>query len=236
MKKRNLLIIFVFIFVISICLVLNNKKDMKFDTNNDNANDDVVIDINQYAYVEYLYDLNDKNVLTDLFDYIAIIKIKSVDGVDNYDYVSNDYVSPYTYGKAEVLKVIKGNISNKEISYNRLGGKISFTKYIEGEEYKPVDFKRIYNISNIDDSKIIINATYSKDIDIEPGKIYLAFLEYKEGVNRENEYWIGGMEYGLRELSDSNISINNIDTIKVRNNTTKKYESINEVINLDIKK
>ncbi len=190
------------------------------------------------SYLDWAYDLTDSKVLTDSFEYIALIKIDSIDGVDNYDTVINQYVLPYTYGKATVLKVLKGNINQEQIDFRRLGGKISFEKWLEGDDApeKIIKIKEESGLKNIKNENIIVNSTMSDDIDVEKGKIYLAFLEYDSSLNKENEYWIGGMQYGLREVQQSNISLssnNSIGNLKVKDNTTGNWTNLRDVVIID---
>ena len=56
-------------------------------------------------------------------------------------------------------------------------------------------------------------------------------------INKENEYFIDGLQYGLREVQQSNISTystNDISNLKVKNNVTGEWEKLSSVINLDI--
>lgn len=237
--------IIVFSIATSILAISFNRNHVH---NNKNNNDYLQKDNNAYVidkdektilsftpYLDLAYDLTDSKVLTDAFEYIALIKIDSIDGVDNYDTVINQYVLPYTYGKATVLKVLKGNINQKQINFRRLGGKISFEKWLEGDDApeKIMKIKEEKGLKNVKNENIIVNTTMSDDIDIEKGKIYLAFLEYDPSLNKGNEYWIGGVQYGLREVQQSNISLssnNNIGNLKVKDNTTGNWVNLKDVV------
>lgn len=189
----------------------NYNKESKINENNKNEKSILNITTN----LEFAYDLTDSKILTDAFEYIALIKIDSIDGVDNYGTVINQYVLPYTYSKATVLKVLKGNINQEKIGFRRLGGKISFEKWLEGDDVpeKIIKIREEYGLKNVKNEDIIVNSTMGDDIEVEKGKIYLAFLEYDTSLNKENEYQIGGVQYGLREVKQSNILLNPNDNI-----------------------
>ncbi len=74
----------------------------------------------------------------------------------------------------------------------------------------------------------------NKDIDIEKDKIYLMYMTYSDDYKR---YEIEFMEYGLREvLTDNDNSLtdtfnSNLNkSIKVKNNQTGDYETLDSVI------
>lgn len=200
---------------------------------NSEQNDKVILEFK--SNLDLAYDLTNKKVINNTFDYIALIKIDKIDGVDNYDSVINQYVSPYTYGSATVLNAIKGNIGKSNISFRRLGGQISFKKWLEGDEApdKILRIREESGLANVPVENIIVDYKNSSDINVEEGKIYLAFLEYNQKLNKENEYWIGGLQYGLREVQGANATsdkIDNVTDLKVKNNNTGKWENITDVV------
>ena len=196
-----------------------------------NKQDDEYI-LNFESNLDLAYDLSNKKEINNAFEYIALIKIDKIDGVDNYDSITKQYVSPYTYGKATILKVIKGEIPKSNISFRRLGGKISFEKMLEGDEApeKLLRIREESGLANVPTKKIFVDSKISGDIDIEEGKVYLAFLEYNKEYNKENEYWIGGLQYGLREVDMTNKNvINDVNNIKIKNNENGKWEKLSTI-------
>lgn len=213
-----------------------NNESIINDNNRYEINNEEKSILNITTNLELAHDLTDSKVLTDTFMYIALIKIDSIDGVDNYDPIINQYVLPYTYGKSTVLKVLKGNINQKQIGFRRLGGKICFEKWLEGEDAskKIMKIKEESGLKNIKNDNIIVNSTIADDIEVEKEKIYLAFLEYDTSLNKENEYWIGGVQYGLREVQQSNTLLNrndNIGNLIVKDNTTGNWITLSDVVN-----
>lgn len=113
--------------------------------------------------------------------------------------------------------------------------KIPFEKWLEGEDTpeKIMKIKEEYGLKNIKNDNIIVNSTIANDIEVEKEKIYLAFLEYDTSLNKENEYWIGGVQYVLREVQQSNILLNtndNIGNLMVKDNTTGNWMKLSEVL------
>lgn len=243
--KKGIIVFSIAASILVITFISNNvhsRKNLNDDLKNDNyvyeTDKDGKTILSFTTYLDLAYDLTDSKVLTDAFEYIALIKIDSIDGVDNYDTVINQYVHPYTYGKATVLKVLKGNINQEKIGFRRLGGKISFEKWLEGDDApeKIIKIREEYGLKNVKNEDIIVNSTMGDDIEVEKGKIYLAFLEYDTSLNKENEYWIGGVQYGLREVQQSDVSSNsngNVGNLKVKDNTTGNWINLSDVVNFN---
>ena len=199
--------------------VLNNKETTEKKVFNVNWKADLSVD------------LSSSSVITDAFDYISLVRIDSIDGVSNYNSLTGKYVNPYTYGKATILKNIKGNISNNQITYRRLGGVMSFDDWLKGDPSpeKIMKIREESDLKNISTNNIMVSSKVDGDIDIEVGKTYVVFLMRDDKINKENEYFIDGLQYGLREVQQSNIS-----NLKVKNNVTGEWEKLSSVINLDI--
>lgn len=169
------------------------------------------------------------NNLVNESDIIAIVKIKSSEGM-NYNPVREEYVPVYTTGFMEIKEIIS-NISdralleNEVIEYVRLGGKITYSKYLEGLS----DSERTKLQQNMSDefqktteqlANKLVRDRYINDIDIENEKEYLVFLKYTKDYKKYN---ILGFEYGLREYDESNMMI--------KNNITKEFENIGQTVN-----
>ena len=157
-------------------------------------------------YSDMLYDFSDAQVLSELSDYIAIIRVDSVDGVTNINRKLNKpVIMPFTYGSASVLQVIKGSVPD-EVSYIRSGGMMTYDKWVEGQNNpdKLKALKADSDLADIPPEDILVDCNMENDINIEVGKIYLAFMCRNDSSNFENEYVIQGFQYGLRELQAPN--------------------------------
>ena len=75
--------------------------------------------------------ISDMNVVNDLYDYIALVNISSIDKVSNINETTGTPSMVYSKGKAQVLSVLKGNMDNT-ITFERTGGKMPWTEWIKG--------------------------------------------------------------------------------------------------------
>lgn len=162
---------------------------------------------------------------------IALITILSIDGGDNFSEQTNEYCYPYTYGKFKVEKVYKGNLKEEnEYNYLRAGGIINYNSYyksLSDNENAKSDF--LTNGVKLS----YIEMKFEGDIDIEPGKTYLAYLSNPESGTfaRKDTYMINCFEGGLREvLNYSSVKTRDFSEIEVLNNFTGEYEKINDII------
>lgn len=187
-------------------------------------------------YSDMLYDFSDAQVLSELSDYIAIIRVDSVDGVTNINRKLNKpVIMPFTYGSASVLQVIKGSVPD-EISYIRSGGMMTYDKWVEGQNdpEKLKALKADSDLADIPPEDILVDCNMENDINIEVGKTYLAFMCRNDSSNFENEYVIQGFQYGLRELQEPNsaAAAQSAAELKVKNNMTGAWESIGDIVYL----
>lgn len=230
MKNNKILYVIIgILLLISIGYGFINKLGF----NNDKFSD-VVIDnenqiVNLLTSADMLYNLSEPSVIEGLSDYIALVKIDTIDGVSNINKKTNEFVSTYTYGKLIILKMIKGNIDSKNISYIRSGGEISYNDWIKGQ-LSPEKLQKMVENSGIDTDNLKIVDKYEGDISIETNKVYLAYMHYEPSFNEENEYVIHGFQYGLREIKEDESS-----NIKVKNNDTGKWENLSSIIDTNMK-
>ena len=187
-------------------------------------------------YSDMLYDFSDAQVLSELSDYIAIIRVDSVDGVTNINRKLNKpVIMPFTYGSASVLQVIKGSVPD-EISYIRSGGMMTYDKWVEGQNdpEKLKALKADSDLADIPPEDILVDCNMENDINIEVGKTYLAFMCRNDSSNFENEYVIQGFQYGLRELQEPNsaAAAQSAAELKVKNNMTGAWENIGDIVYL----
>ena len=65
----------------------------------------------------------------DNHEFIAIVHIDRLNPATTYREKTDEYIKPYTSGKATILKTLKGNFNSSEITFLRLGGIVSYTDY-----------------------------------------------------------------------------------------------------------
>ncbi len=174
-------------------------------------------------------------------DSIALVTVISLDNSN-----PNGSLVGATEGRLMINNVLKGELENGQvINYTKPGG---IMKMSDWEETQPeaANMKRKYlreksGLDN-DTENMYINLLISGDIEIEAGKSYLAYLK----KNQNSQYEIIGLGNGLRELNVNQVStvtanqLNNTSDLKIKNNETGEYESlqtyINTYINIDEKK
>lgn len=164
--------------------------------------------------------------------YIALITIDSIDGCDNYSEVSQQYVSPYTYGTMTVLQNLKGELPvGENLRFYRLGGTLPIERYYEGlssVEKERFDFAKNNNdnLASAEWVKVID----TEDIDIDPGKTYLVYMVAESAYHaKPNTYTIIGYQGGLREAKFSDNRTRQVTDIKILDNFTGEWEDLNNI-------
>lgn len=182
------------------------------------------------------YELSDSHALAEDSQYIALIKIDSVDGVDNYSEVVKDYVLPYSYGKMTIVYSLVGDLpEDEELVFCRLGGAIDIDKYYNSLSESE---KERFDYAKDNDSGLAVadkvQILDENDINIEAGKTYLAYLVDDSVCRNDGKtYSIIGFKGGLREvqlLQDSDVQSYAMTDIKVKNNFTGDWESLSEIV------
>lgn len=243
------------IFTLAFCLASStfgcdaDRKNIDIPSNavknTDNQNSDLATAMNsgddKYAnvievtpLVDSLYNFADTNVLAEQSDYIAFIKVDAVLGVSNINKITNEYIStPYIYGKATVLKTLKGELGGEKINFCRDGGQLPYEEWIKGD-VDPEKLKSVRaesGMSEISEKDIVVDYRIKDDIEIEEGKTYLAFMFHNPDFNEQNEYVIHGYQFGLRETEvEQDVSKQSVDSILIKNNNTGNWESLSSVL------
>lgn len=235
-SKKVLITVLVFVIlsltvVISVTLNYNKPSENFVNENAQNIEESVDDEVILYKdnSADLAVDFSDIKNLIDNSEIVAIVKINSETGM-NYNPVKEEYVPVYTTGTMKVEKVLL-NTSNKkieenqELEYVRLGGKIEYSKYLEGlrETEREKLEQNMYVQTKMTKEQIakkIVRDMYINDIEVESNKEYLVFLKY---TNDYNKYNILGFEYGLREYDSK--------TMKIKNNETKEFENMEDIVN-----
>lgn len=84
------------------------------------------------SHTDCLYNISDSYVLASVSEHIALIRIDSIDGTSNLNKQTGEYVSnPYLYGKATVLKELKGTSAPKA---STLSGRAALFRITNGSK------------------------------------------------------------------------------------------------------
>ncbi len=236
-NKKNAIIGIIGVFAIAVFIIginrlygmLNSPHKEALKDNASKTDSKKILNVT--SVYTYAFDISNSKILADISDYIAIIKIDTIDGVSNKNNLTGKYFAhPYTYVTATVLNVLKGDISTPIINYVRLGGSIPYDEWIKGDvdPNKMEIIRRKNGLSNVSTKNIMVNYKVENDIEIEMGKTYLVYMIQ----NPSNEYNIRGVQYGLREVQEDGLSTNSLSSIKIKNNDTGNWEDLSEVVKL----
>lgn len=188
----------------------------------------VSIDTKTYnvSYImDYAVDISSKEVLNK-YNYIAIIKVTSLDGAYNKDDDGNKTLV-FTKGKAKLIYRIKGDINDTTLNFKRLGGTMKWDDWIKNEVDPDKIIETAKASGHTDLSNYIVNDYPIDDIKLEEGKTYLAFME----KDKNNDYYIRALQYGLREVKEAtNINKDNIRNLLVKDNDKNTWISITDVV------
>lgn len=251
MKRKSELSVLMALLLLVAVIFISSGCSAKESNNLTSVSNDLTATVNTEASTEspknvmtvssradLLYDISDNNVLAEISDCIALIKIDEITGVDNKNRLTGDYISTsYTYGKARVLRVFKGDIGTTEIGFVRDGGILPYNEWIKGQvdPDKLIRMRREAGISDSETDNMVVNYMPQGDISIESGKTYLVYMFRNPDFNLENEYTIQGYQYGLRELRQTNTSTQSTSEMYVKNNTTGEWEALTGILPAETK-
>ncbi|MCI8309574.1 MAG: hypothetical protein HFJ45_05185 [Clostridia bacterium] len=162
----------------------SNIDSIKSSKTSNISEDDIILNISGSAcFSEEVWKSDVRNNISDC---IIIGKVASIDGATNYNDKVNEYTLIKTLGQIEVLKVIKGDITEKKIPFIRLGGIINFKEYEKGlvDSQKAKMNSMIKNLTEEEKENKYVSQKFGKDIDIEEGVIYLMYLTYSDDYDR----------------------------------------------------
>lgn len=207
-----------------ICLFLLGLMVLSGCSNNEkNEKNDKVLTID--SDYDYAYDLSNNLELSKHHNDIALVEITDIGGTSNYNDKLQLYVDIYTYGKAVVKAVYKGNLKiDDKIAFTRLGGKLDYNEWKKGLLQKQIDV-----LEDAEYTSVV--SEYEHDIPVEKNKTYLVFLDHTSS-QKENEYAITGFAYGMREVENPD-HLTNRNDIRVKNNVSGEYESLQKVVVLE---
>lgn len=187
-------------------------------------------------YAELNSEYTPDNML-EVSDAVALVTIVSEDGA------SMKYSAfGMTYGTMVVNDVLYGNInSNGLVEFLKPGGYITMSDYDAHDIPASVekrDYLRKQAGIEIDKENTYINLQVEDDVELEVGKTYLAYLHYRENYGK---YEIVGLRNGLREVNVAQttrvrVQQLNKDSLKIKNNKTGEWESLNEYVKVNIEK
>lgn len=241
MEKKKTMLIFLFVFLGVFALITVGYNFYKTSGSKDYDAENV------YEVSSYITDdviANTQNCNVDLClekeytpevigndaDNIVLASVISLDGAN-----PNEGLFGITTGKLLINETLKGDLQQGQVvEYMKNGGVM---KMSEWERTQPASannkrqYLRAQSGKNIDLENTYINISIADDVQIEEGYTYLVYL-----MKNGNKYEIIGLDAGLRKLNvnySSRISAQSYstDTLKVMNNKTGEFESLQNYIN-----
>ncbi len=163
-------------------------------------------------------------------DNIVIASVISLDGA-----TPEKGLFGITTGKILINQTLRGDLKpGQVVEYMKNGGVMKMSDWEETQPESANEKRRYLREQagkNIDLDNTYIDITISDDIKIEEGYTYLIYLK-----ENDDKYEIIGLDVGLRKVDvnySSRISAQSlqVDTLKVMNNKTGEFESLQNYIN-----
>ena len=136
--------------------------------------------------VEMPVNIYDPQYLIDTEDCIAIVKVSNIHG-ENYNELTDEYVSPYTVGNIDVVYPIKGEPRQTSL-FTRMGARISFDKYLEG--LPETERSKVETILVDGKSPDYVDYSYVDCLMLEDDQYYLVFMIDSNYVIKDEHYSI----------------------------------------------
>lgn len=242
MKKKYLISLLTLAIMISGIVVvkheLSNSKDVKTLKTYD-AYSYLIPEVkNQAERVEVLAEFEHAytpEYMLEVSDAVALVSVISIEGADT----KIDSAVGSTYGKMVIRNIIYGNImEGSVISYFKSGGIMSLEEY---DKYQIPSARekheRMRKENGVDGSKVYRSFHFENDPEIEEGKTYLCYLKYNDKLGK---YEVIGLGNGFREVNipkTDTVDSGQLPTsnLKILNNNTGDYESLEDYIKKNIK-
>ncbi len=239
MKKKIILVLVVLASIISATaaiMILQTKRDDGdvLTQENEDTQEDATTKPDQRenvgSVIDYIIDISNPSVMAEHSDYIALVKIDSIDGANNYSEIAQGYVKPYTYGRMTIIAGYKGELEEgQSYVFYRLGGTLPAEQYYTGSLSPEGNAKRqeMQAAAGESDEGKYIHDLAQGDVEPEVGKSYLVYLVPEDSYYGKPEtYAITGAQGGLREVRQMD------DRWQVLNNFTGEWENLEAVVNL----
>lgn len=172
-------------------------------------------------------------VVTDYADYIVVATVISKDSMK-----PDEGLFGTTNGRILVQKSFKGNLKEGQVvQYLKNGGVMKIEDWEKNQPQASInkrEFLRQQN--NAEEPSGYVNICLSDDVEIQEGYTYLINLK-----KLDDRYEIIGLGEGLREVdvnSTTRVFYNELDTntLKIKNNKTNEFESLQLYVDTYINK
>ena len=152
--------------------------------------------------------------------FVALGKIKSIDGSTNYNSVKNVYTTIMSYGTLEVTETIKGNLEKGMIPIMVSGGTLPWLEYEKGLLYAQKQKKGIQELTQEEKENRIVESIGLDEIQPKIDKEYLCIMCYSEDYNK---YKVDNSDDVFREVKRED------GKIYLKNNTTGEWKLFTKI-------
>lgn len=236
--NKKVIIIFIVVLMVGVVFAatfLYNKNEENYTTDTT---------LKTYSYItddmkENMYSCSMDLCLVDEYEPKMLLKdadavvIATVISKDNG--AANEGLFGMTKGRIIVKNALYGELKEGQVvEYAKNGGIFTMAEW-EKTQPEAANAKRDYLRKkeglNIDLNKTYISVELSDDIQIEEGLTYLMYLK-----KYQTSYEIIGLDVGLRQVDIpkvDEVNTNQLNTadLKIKNNKTGEFESVNDYIN-----
>lgn len=184
----------------------------------------------------FAFDITDPAKMAENSQYVSLVKIDSLDEVDNYSELHQSYTMPYTRGRMTVIENLKGELPlGEELRFYRMGGAIAKDKYykaLEGAERERFSYAMEHNAELSEADKVEVFGP--DEVRLEEGKIYLVYMFDETFIDGEaGTYGIHSFKGGVREVKFDATKVGLgalIEQAEVLNNFTGEWEELSKVV------
>ena len=174
--------------------------------------------------VEMPVNIYDPQYLVETEEYIAIVKASNIHG-ENYNELTDEYVSPFTVGNIDVVYPIKGEPRQTSL-FTRMGARISFDKYLEG--LPETERSKVETILVDGKRPDYVDYSYVDCALLEDDHYYLVFMIDSNYVIKNEHYSICWYPAGTLKIEylDENNYLNSTVIFGAKEMTIKEYRDL----------
>ena len=185
----------------------------------DKTNEPIIIQ--STSELEMPVNIYDPQYLIETEDYISIVKVKNIHG-ENYNELTDEYVSPYTVGNIDIVYPIKGEPRQTSL-FTRMGARISFDKYLEG--LPETERSKVETILVDGKRPDYVDYSYVDCLMLEDDQYYLVFMIDSNYVIKDEHYSICWYPAGTLKIEhlDEDDYLNSTVIFREKEMTIKEY-------------
>lgn len=164
--------------------------------------------------------------ITSEIENIGIIRITSIDGCDNRNLETGEYVSTvYTYGTFEVIRMYEGELAEgHEYKFCRMGGTIPYDQFLKGLNEQSREKRESLRKETETEKPDYVQQSFDGGIEIKEGKTYLCTIW---SMNDPDMLFLGSFAFDCREVDEATLDT---EEILILNNETEEWEALSDFL------